>query len=124
VRSTTRPWLAALPAVEQDPGREAERRAALMRVDPRLRRVVGKASLSQVEQLLVAADPVAYEEWFARQPKPPRTRAACLTEEDAAIVEHVTRHNPPWIRGPYLGYYRPPVPAELFRPEAKAAPEP
>jgi hypothetical protein len=118
-------WLAALPTVEQDPGREAERRRLLLEVEPRiLRRVTGKASLREVEQLLVAADPVAYEERFARQPKPPRTRAACLTEEDAAIIEHVTRHNPPWISGPYLGYYRPPVPAELFRPEAKAAPEP
>ena len=112
-------WLASVPVVEPEPEREAERRRLLLELEPRiLRRVTGTASLRQVEQLKVAADPVAYEEWFARQPKPPRSPATCLTAEDAAIVEHVTRHNPPWIKGPYLGYYRPPVPAELFRPEA------
>ena len=117
-------WLEALPVVEADPDREALRRAALARVEPAiLRRAVGHATLVQLEQHLAVADPdpTVYEEWFARQPKPPRSPATCLTEEDAAIVEHVTRHNPPWIRGPYLGYYRPPVPAELFRPEAAAA---
>jgi hypothetical protein len=112
-------WLATLPVVEPEPAREAERRRLLLELEPRiLRRVTGTASLRQVEQLKAAADPVAYEEWFARQPKPPRRPATCLTAEDAAIVEHVTRHNPPWIKGPYLGYWRPPVPAELFRPEA------
>ena len=71
-----------------------------------------------IEQYLVADDPVAYEEWFARQPKPPRSPAKSLTAADAAAVEWVTRHNPPWIRGQYLGYYRPPVPAHLFLPGA------
>ena len=79
---------------------------------------------SGIEQYSVAADPVAYEEWFARQPKPPRSRAKCLTAEDAAAVEWVTRHNPPWIRGQYLGYYRPPVSAHLFLPGAKGDDEP
>ena len=67
---------------------------------------------------LVGDDPVAYEEWFARQPKPPRNPAKSLTAADAAVVERVTRHNPPWIRGHYLGYHRPPVPAHLFLPGA------
>ena len=128
-------WLAALPAVEADPATEAARRAALARVEPPiLRRTVGHATLTQLEQLLAASDPdpTVYEAWFARQPKPPRETIPGLTEADAASVAHVTRHNPPWIRGPYLGYYRPLVPAELFRPEAaakalpppEAAPEP
>ncbi len=114
-------WLARLPVVEPDPAQEAARREALLSVRPKvLRRVIGEASLRQTEQLLAASDPdpTVYEAWFARQPKPPRSSAPGLPEEYAAVVEHVTRHNPPWIRGPYLGYYRPPVPAELFRPEA------
>jgi hypothetical protein len=119
-------WLEALPAVEADPALEARRRAALARVEPPLlRRTVGHATLNDLEQLLAVSDPdpTVYEAWFARQPKPPREPAPGLTAEDAAIVEHVTRHNPPWIRGPYLGYHRPPVPAELFRPEAAAPPQ-
>ena len=97
-------WLASLPVVESDPEREAERRRALMRVEPKMvRRVIGHAPLRGIEQYLVADDPVAYEEWFARQPKPPRSPAKCLTAADAAAVEWVTRHNPPWIRGQYLG---------------------
>jgi hypothetical protein len=116
-------WLARLPVVEAEPDRESARREALLGVRPKiLRRVIGQASLTETEQLVAASDPdpTVYEAWFARQPKPPREPAPGLTAEDAAIVEHVTRHNPPWIRGPYLGYHRPPVPAELFRPEAAA----
>jgi len=112
-------WLASLPAVEADPEREAERRRALMRVEPAaVRRTIGHAPLRGIEQYLVAGDPVAYEEWFARQPKPPRRVMEFLGEEDAAAVRWVTRNNPPWIRGRYLGYYRPPVPARLFAPGA------
>jgi hypothetical protein len=112
-------WLATLPVVESDPEREAERRRAILKIEPKaVRRLFGRAPLRQVEQHLVCGDPVAYEEWFARQPKPPRSPAKCLTAEDAAAVEWVTRHNPPWIRGEYLGYYRPPVPAHLFLPGA------
>ena len=112
-------WLATLPVVESDPEREAERRRALLKVEPKtVRRVIGHAPLRGIEQYLVADDPVAYEEWFARQPKPPRSPAKSLTAADAAAVEWVTRHNPPWIRGQYLGYYRPPVPAHLFLPGA------
>ena len=86
--------------------------------------MIAHAPLRGIEQYLVAADPVAYEEWFARQPKPPRSPAKSLTAADAAAVEWVTRHNPPWIRGQYLGYYRPPVPAHLFLPGAKGDDEP
>ena len=117
-------WLARVPVVEAEPAREAERRAALLTVRPKiLRRVIGTATLTQTEQLIAATDPdpTVYEEWFARQPKPPREKIAGLGPADAALVERVTRHNPPWIRGPYLGYHRPPVPAELFRPEAARA---
>ena len=119
-------WLASLPVVEADPAREAERREKLMQVLPvEVRRTIGHAPLSGIEHYLVAGDPVAYEEWFARQPKPPRVEAAFMTEEDCALVDWVTRHNPPWARGKYLGYYRPPVPAHLFEPGAVAEePEP
>ena len=113
-------WLASVPVVESDPEREAERRRKLLEVEPKAaRQMMARGPLRSVEQYLVAADPVAYEEWFARQPKPERSRAKCLTAADAAAVEWVTRHNPPWIRGQYLGYYRPPVPAHLFLPGAK-----
>ena len=112
-------WLASLPVVEDDPEREAERRRALMKVEPReVRRTIGHAPLDGIEHYLVAGDPVAYEAWFARQPKPPRVEMAFMTEEDVAAVNWVTRHNPPWARGKYLGYYRPPVPAHLFEPGA------
>ena len=119
-------WLASLPVVEEDPEREALRRKALLQVEPiEVRRMIGHAPLSGIEHYLVAGDPVAYEAWFARQPKPPRVEAAFMTEEDTALVDWVTRHNPPWARGQYLGYYRPPVPAHLFLPGAVAEePEP
>jgi hypothetical protein len=112
-------WLAALPVVEDDPEREALRREKLMQVLPvEVRRTIGHAPLSGIEHYLVAGDPVAYEAWFARQPKPPKVEMEFMTEEDVAAVNWVTRHNPPWARGQYLGYYRPPVPAHLFEPGA------
>ena len=112
-------WVAALPAVEADPEREARRKAALLQIEPReLIRAIGHAPLHDLEQYLVAGDPVAYEEWFARQPKPPRIPAKSLGPEDAALVDWVTRHNPPWLKGEYLSYWRPPVPAHLFLPGA------
>ena len=112
-------WVAALPAVEADPEREARRKAALLQIEPKeLIRAIGHASLHDLEQYLVAGDPVAYEEWFARQPKPPRIPAKSLGPEDAALVDWVTRHNPPWLKGEYLSYWRPPVPAHLFLPGA------
>ena len=114
-------WLATLPVVEDDPEREALRRKALLQVEPvEVRRMIGHAPLAGIEHYLVAGDSVAYEAWFARQPKPPRVEAAFMTEEDTALVDWVTRHNPPWARGQYLGYYRPPVPAHLFLPGAVA----
>ena len=107
-------WLATVPVVEQDPEREARRRALLPEVEPpELRRAVGHAPLSAIENLLLP-DMAAYEEWFARQPKPERVPAKSLTAADAALVEHVTRHNPPWLKGEYLSYWRPPVPKELL----------
>ena len=118
-------WLASLPVVEDDPEREAERRRALLKVEPReVRRTIGHAPLVGIEHYLVAGDPVAYEAWFARQPKPPRVEMAFMTEADVAAVNWVTRHNPPWARGKYLGYYRPPVPAHLFEPGAVGEDEP
>lgn len=108
-------WLATLPVVESEPAREARRRALLLEVEPvELRRGVGHATLANLENHLIGNDMAAYEEWFARQPKPPRVPARSLTEEDAALVRHVTRHNPPWLKGEYLSYWRPPVPKELL----------
>src|SRR4051794_21249249 len=118
-------WLASLPVVEADPEREAERRRALLQVLPReVRRTIGHAPLSGIEHYLVAGDPVANEAWFTRQPKPPRVEMAFMTEQDVAAVNWVTRHNPPWARGKYLGYYRPPGPAHLFEPGAVGEEEP
>jgi hypothetical protein len=94
----------------------------LRQVEPvELRRAVGMGSLSAIECLLLP-DMAAYEEWFARQPKPERVPARSLTAEHAALVEEVTRHNPPWIRGEYLSYWRPPVPKELCEQRGKPAP--
>ncbi|MFO1046845.1 MAG: hypothetical protein U1E52_02955 [Geminicoccaceae bacterium] len=108
-------WLATVPVVESDPAREARRRELLLQVEPvELRRGVGHATLANLENHLIGDDMAAYEEWFARQPKPPRVPAKSLTEEDAALVRHVTRHNPPWLKGEYLSYWRPPVPKELL----------
>jgi hypothetical protein len=108
--------------VEADAAREAKRRALLRQVEPvELRRAVGMGSLSAIECLLLP-DMAAYEEWFARQPKPERVPARSLTAEHAALVEEVTRHNPPWIRGEYLSYWRPPVPRELCEQRGKPAP--
>src|SRR4051794_21386960 len=115
-------WLASLPVVEADPEREALRREKLLQVLPEeVRRTIGHAPLSGIEHYLVAGDPVAYEAWFARQPKPPKVAMDFMTEQDVAAVNWVTRHNPPWARGKYLGYYRPPVPAHLFEPGAAGA---
>ena len=55
----------------------------------------------------MAGDPVAYEAWFARQPKPPTCPVEFMTEEDVAAVRWVTRHNPPWARGPVPGLLPP-----------------
>ena len=50
---------------------------------------------------------------------------ASLSDADAALVDHVTRHNPPWISGEYLSYRRPPVPEELLgRPAPPERAEP
>ena len=38
---------------------------------PILREIATKAPLKCIEQLIVASDDVAYEEWFAKQPKVP-----------------------------------------------------
>ena len=59
---------------------------------------------------------MAYEEWFAKQPKVPFGQVD-LPESLKADIEEVTKHNPPWMRGQYLSYYRPPVPAHLFDPD-------
>ena len=76
-------WLATVPVVEADPEREAERRAAAARRSSTrcARDAIRHAPLRGIEQLIVAGDPVAYEEWFARQPKPPRSPAKSLTDE-------------------------------------------
>jgi len=120
-------WLAKCPVVEADPSDESLRRALLGLVEhPIMREMMLAAPLKGIEQFVVSDDPVAYEEWFAKQPKVPFGHVD-VPESYKADIERVTRHNPPWARGEYLGYYRPPVPAHLFaadRAAAKADPAP
>ena len=85
-----------------------------------MREMMLAAPLKGIEQFVVSDDPVAYEEWFAKQPKVPFGHVD-VPESYKADIERVTRHNPPWARGEYLGYYRPPVPAHLFAADRAAA---
>jgi hypothetical protein len=115
-----------VPVVEADPEKEAERRRLLAAIEHAgLRKMMLKAPLTGVEQFHAVGDPdpTVYEEWSAKQPKP-EFRPVALSEEDRAAIRHVTRHNPPWIRGEYLGFYRKPVPKELFEAEHPARPAP
>ena len=117
-------WLAKCPVVEADPSDESLRRALLGLVEhPIMREMMLAAPLKGIEQFVVSDDPVAYEEWFAKQPKVPFGHVD-VPESYKADIERVTRHNPPWARGEYLGYYRPPVPAHLFAADRAAAAEP
>ena len=84
-----------------------------------MREMMLAAPLKGIEQFVVSDDPVAYEEWFAKQPKVPFGHVD-VPESYKADIERVTRHNPPWARGEYLGYYRPPVPAHLFAADRAA----
>jgi hypothetical protein len=109
-------WLASLPPVEADPAKEAERRRLLAAIEHKgLRKMVARGTLADPELFHAVGDPdpTAYEAWFARQPKPAFEPIA-LSDEDRAAIAHVTRHNPPWIRGDYLGFCRKPVRGELF----------
>jgi hypothetical protein len=119
-------WLADVLTVEADPTKEAERRRLLAAVDhPGLRKTMLGGSLTDLEQFHAIGDPdpTVYEQWLARQPKP-EFKPVALSEEDRAAIRHVTRHNPPWIRGEYLGFYRKPVPRELFEQGHAAPPAP
>ena len=117
-------WLAKCPVVEADPSDESLRRALLGLVEhPIMREMMLAAPLKGIEQFVVSDDPVAYEEWFAKQPKVPFGHVD-VPESYKADIERVTRHNPPWARGEYLGYYRPPVPAHLFASDRAVAAEP
>ena len=113
------PAAATPPPIEADPEREARRLELLATVKPALRPSVARADLALLEHFLAATDPdpCVYERWFAAQPKPPFDPIP-LSEADKAAIRHVTRHNPPWLKGAYLGYYRPPVPAEVFAANA------
>ena len=103
-----------MPVVEADPSDEALRRSLLGMIEHAgLRAQMAHGPLKRIEQLIVASDPVAYEEWFAKQPKP-QFPPMDLPDSIKADIEEVTKHNPPWMRGQYLSYYRPPVPAHLF----------
>ena len=107
-------WLARCPVVETDPSDESLRRALLGTVEHTIMRdMIMGAPLKGIEQFVVGDDAVAYEEWFAKQPKPDFPPMD-LPESYKADILHVTRDNPPWARGEYLGYYRPPVPRHLF----------
>jgi hypothetical protein len=106
---------AAPPPVEADPAREARRLDLLARVKRPLRPGLARTPLALLEQLTAAADPdpSAYEAWFAAQPKPAFPNLP-VAPEDLAAIRRVTRHNPPWLQGEYLGFYRPPVPRDAF----------
>ena len=107
-------WLARCPVVEADPSDESLRRALLGTVEHEImREMIMAAPLKGIEQFVVGDDAVAYEEWFAKQPKPDFPPMD-LPESWKADILHVTKDNPPWARGEYLGYYRPPVPRHLF----------
>ena len=121
-----RPQLVA--PVETDPAREALRQAILARLNPALRPILVGATLDLLEHYAAATDPdpTVYEAWHGARAKPP-AEPVPLGEDDLATIREVTRHNPPWLRGDYLGYFRPPVPAEAFgsvppRPEVVPAP--
>ena len=101
-------WLADVPVVEADPSDESLRRSLLGMIEhPILREIATKAPLKSVEQLIVASDDVAYEEWFAKQPKVPFGQVD-LPESLKADIEEVTKHNPPWLRGP-VSFLLPPA---------------
>ena len=69
-----------MPVVEADPSDESLRRSLLGMIEHRvLREIAAKAPLKSIEQLIVASDPVAYEEWFAKQPKVPFGQWTCPT---------------------------------------------
>jgi hypothetical protein len=114
---------AAPPPVEADPAREARRLDLLARVKRPLRPGLARTPLALLEQLTAAADPdpTAYEAWFAAQPKP-APEPVPRSPEDLAAIRRVTRHNPPWLRGEYLGYHRPPVPKEAFGDDERCTP--
>jgi len=120
-----------LPPVEADPSREARRLELLARVTPVLRPGLARTGLDLLEHHLAASDPdpTVYEAWFAAQAKLPAAPMP-LAPEDEAAIRHVTRHNPPWLKGAYLGYHRPPVPKAAFAanqdgvPATQAVPEP
>ena len=105
------------------PDEAARRQELLAAVNPVLRPMLESTRLELLEHYVAAThpDPTVYEAWFAAQPKPAFAPAA-LAEEDAAAIRHVTRHNPPWLKGEYLGYYRPPVPTEAFQADAAGRP--
>jgi hypothetical protein len=113
----------AWPPVEADPSREARRLELLEGVHPGLRAGLARCTLALLEQHRAQShpDPTVYEAWRAAQPKPPAEPMA-LAPEDAAAIRHVTRHNPPWLRGAYLGYHRPPVPKEAFAADQDGVP--
>lgn len=112
----------ARPAAAEEPAGEARRQELLARIRPVLRPCFARAPLAALEQALAAAapDPAAYEAWFARQPKP-APEPVPLGPEDQVAIRHVTRHNPPWLRGPHLGHDRPLPPEAAFRAEAAPA---
>ena len=112
---------ASPPAPEAAP--DPRRAALLAAVNPVLRPMLEGARTELLEHYVAAThpDPTIYEAWFAAQSKPAFAPVP-LAEEDVAVIRHVTRHNPPWLKGEYLGYYRPPVPKEAFLTDARGVP--
>ena len=111
------------PPVEADPAREAKRLELLATLKPWAQAQLARTELALVEHFAAAThpDPTVYETWFAAQPKP-APEPLDLAPEDVAAIRAVTRHNPPWLRGAYLGYHRPPVPKAAFGLDPGGAP--
>jgi hypothetical protein len=109
--------------VESEPEREAARQVLLARLPAWEQRAYAHCSLTLLEQYAAACDPdpTVYEAWLARQAKPAPVPVPLSAEERAAIL-YATRHNPPWLKGEYLGYHRPPVPREAFDLDAAGVP--
>ena len=110
--------------VEADPSDESLRRALLGLVEhPIMREMMLAAPLKGIEQFVVSDDPVAYEEWFAKQPKVPFGHVD-VPESYKADIERVTRHNPPWGQRRVSGLLPPAGPGAPVRRRPGGAADP
>ena len=109
--STTRPGSPPCPWSRPTPSARPSGAEALMKIEFRqVRRLIGARALARHRAVSGRRRPGRLRGMV----RPPAQAAAQPGEKPdrgrRRPVERVTRHNPPWIRGQYLGYYRPPVP--------------